>query len=138
MIENKGNTKGGGHLKTIVLIMWRASLAQGLIAKMYNIHKIQLYYEPDYTKAASAISSHLADGVLLEVSEDGVYDISFCLSLCAWMRKFMPRCRIMLMCPEGQKEAVHRTIEAKQKGEIDDFVFYDVSLDYLTATLQSL
>ena len=44
----------------------------------------------------------------------------------------------MLMCPEGQAEAVHRAIEAKRKGEIDDFVFYDVSLDYLAASLQSL
>ena len=49
-----------------------------------------------------------------------------------------PYCRLMLMCPEGQAEAVHRTIEAKRKGEIDDFVFYDASLDYLAASLQSL
>ena len=118
--------------------MWRASLAQGLIAKMCNVQGIQLYYEPDYTKADLAICTHLADGVLLEVSEDGTHDIDFCLSLCTWLRKVMPRCRLMLMCPEGQTEAVHRTIEAKQKGDIDDFVFYDVSLDYLTATLQSL
>ena len=137
MIENTGYT-GGGYLKTVVLIMQRASLAQGLIAKMCNIHGIQLYYEQDYTKAALAINTHLADGVLLEVAEDGTYDIGFCLSLCTWLRKVIPRCRLMLMCPEGQMEAVHRTIEAKRKGEIDDFVFYDVSLDYLTAALQSL
>ena len=49
-----------------------------------------------------------------------------------------PQCRLMLMCPEGQTEAVRRVIEAKRKGEIDDFVFYDVSLDYLAASLQSL
>ena len=35
-------------------------------------------------------------------------------------------------------EAVRRAIEAKRKGEIDDFVFYDVSLDYLAASLQTL
>ena len=33
---------------------------------------------------------------------------------------------------------LREAIEAKRKGEIDDFVFYDVSLDYLAASLQSL
>ena len=44
----------------------------------------------------------------------------------------------MLMCPEEQQETVRRAIQAKQQGEIDDFVFYDVSMDYLTASLQTL
>ena len=95
-------------------------------------------YEPDYANADVAIRSHLASGALLEVAEDGAQDIDFCLALCAWLREVTPHCRLMLMCPEGQTEAVHRAIEAKRKGEIDDFVFYDVSLDYLAASLQSL
>ena len=125
-------------LKTVLLIMHRASLAQGLMAKVRNAPGIQLCYEPDYANADVAIRSHLAAGALLEVSEDGAHDISFCLALCAWLREVTPYCRLMLMCPEGQAEAVHRAIEAKRKGEIDDFVFYDVSLDYLAASLQSL
>lgn len=125
-------------MKTVVLIMQRASLAQGLMAKVHNAPGIQLYYEPDYANADASIRAHLAAGALLEVSEDGVHDIAFCLALCAWLRKVTPHCRLMLMCPEGQAEAVHRVIEAKQKGQIDDFVFYDVSLEYLAASLQSL
>ena len=88
-----------------------------------------------YWKRAGAL---LAAGALLEVSEDGAHDIDFCLALCAWLREVTPQCRLMLMCPEGQTQAVRRVIEAKRKGEIDDFVFYDVSLDYLAASLQSL
>lgn len=130
--------QGGGHLKTVVLVMRRASLAQGLIAKVRNAPDIQLYYEPDYANAYVAIRAHLAAGALLEVSEDGIHDIDFCLTLCAWLREVTPHCRLMLMCPEEQTESVHRAIEAKRMGEIDDFVFYDVSLDYLTASLQTL
>ena len=100
--------------------------------------RIQLCYEPDYANADVAIRSHLATGALLEVAEDGAQDIGYCLALCAWLREVTPHCRLMLMCPEGQTETVHRAIEAKLKGEIDDFVFYDVSLDYLAASLQSL
>ena len=125
-------------LKTVILIMNRASLAQGLMAKVCDIPGIQLCYEPDYANADVTIRTHLAVGALLEVSEDGIHDIGFCLTLCAWLRKVTPHCRLMLMCPEAQKEAVHRAVEAKQKGEIDDFVFYEVSLDYLVASLQSL
>lgn len=125
-------------LKTVLLIMRRASLAQGLMAKARDDPDLRLCYEPDYDHVDAAIRSHQAAGVLLEVAEDGAQDIDFCLALCAWLREVTPRCRLMLMCPEGQVEAVHRAIEAKRKGEIDDFVFYDVSLDYLAASLQSL
>lgn len=125
-------------LKTVLLIMRRASLAQGLMTKVRDIPGIQLCYEPDYANADVAIRSHLAAGALLEVAEDGTQDMDFCLALCAWLREVAPYCHIMLMCPEGQAETVHRAIEAKRKGEIDDFVFYDVSLDYLAASLQTL
>ena len=127
-----------GILKTVLLIMRRASLAQGLMAKVRDAPGLQLCYEPDYANADVAIRSHLATGALLEVAEDGAQDIGYCLALCAWLREVTPHCRLMLMCPEGQTEAVRRAVEAKRKGEIDDFVFYDVSLDYLAASLQSL
>ena len=125
-------------LKTVLLIMRRASLAQGLMAKARDDPGLRLCYEPDYDRADTAIRSHQAAGALLEVAEDGRQDMGYCLSLCARLREITPHCRLMLMCPEGQTEAVHRAIEAKRKGEIDDFVFYDVSLDYLAASLQSL
>ena len=118
--------------------MQRISLAQGLITKVRNDSSILLRYESDYTKADVAIRDHLAEGALLEVSEDGAYDIGYCLMLCEWLRQVLPHCRLMLMCSERKLEDVHRAIEAKQKGEIDDFVFYDASLDYLVACLQSL
>ena len=103
-------------LKTVLLIMRRASLAQGLMAKVQDDPGLQLCYEPDYANADVAIRSHLATGALLEVAEDGAQDIDFCLALCAWLREVTPHCRLMLMCPEGQTEAVHRAIEAKQDG----------------------
>ena len=118
--------------------MHRASLSQGLMAKVRDIPGIQLHYEPNYANADKSIRGHSAAGALLEVSEDNVHDIDSCLTLCAWLREVTPHCRLMLMCPEGQTEVIRRAIEAKRTGLIDDFVFYDVSLDYLVASLQSL
>ena len=97
-------------LKTVLLIMQRASLAQGLMAKARDVPGIQLCYEPNYANAEMTIHAHLATGALLEVSEDCAHDIGFCLTLCAWLRKVAPHCRLMLMCPEGQEETVHRAI----------------------------
>ena len=88
-------------LKTVLLIMRRASLAQGLMAKVQDAPGLQLCYEPDYANADVAIRSHLATGALLEVAEDGAQDIDFCLALCAWLREVTPHCRLMLMCPRG-------------------------------------
>ena len=125
-------------MKTVVLIMRRASLAQGLMTKIHQIPDMQLCFEPDYTKADVAIREHLASGALLEVSEDGMHDIGTCLALCARLRRETPYCRLMLMCSERQIDAVSSAIQAKRRGEIDDFVFYDVSLGYLAASLRSL
>lgn len=113
-------------------------MAQGLITRVCNVPGIQLCYEADYAKADVAIRTHMATGALLEVAEDGAYDIGFCLTLCGWLREVTPYCRLMLMCPERQRKAVRYAIEAKQRKAIDDFVFYDVSMDYLVASLQSL
>ena len=44
-----------GRLKTVLLIMRRASLAQGLMAKVRDAPGIQLCYEPDYANADVAI-----------------------------------------------------------------------------------
>ena len=77
-------------LKTVLLIMRRASLAQGLMAKVQDAPGLQLCYEPDYANADVAIRSHLATGALLEVAEDGAQDIDFCLALCAWLREVTP------------------------------------------------
>ena len=129
------------HALGMIVVGWPFKMCirdRGLMAKVRDAPGIQLCYEPDYANADVAIRSHLASGALLEVSEDGDHGIDFCLALCAWLREVTPDCRLMLMCPEGQPEAVSRAIEAKRRGEIDDFVFYDVSLDYLAASLQSL
>ena len=125
-------------VKSVVLIMRRASLAQGLMTKVQNDPGFQLCYEPDYANADVAIRRHLAAGALLEVTEDGEYDMDFCLALCTWLREATPDCHLMLMCPENQQETVNRAIAAKKQKLIDDFVFYDVALDYLAASLQSL
>ena len=125
-------------MKTIVLIMQRASLAQGLMGRLGDDPALQLYFEPDYVNADAAIRGHLAQGALVEIGEDGPHTADYCLALCRWLREAVSGCKLIVMCPESQPQAVEQVVAAKRGGQIDDFVFYDVSLDYLVACLQAL
>ena len=130
--------RGKGNVKTAVLIMQRASLAQGLMEKISADSDLQLIYVEDYACADVAIRSHLASVALLEVTESGERDVDYCLGLCGWLREVTPSCRLLLMCPESSEEAVRKAIQAKREHHIDDFVFYDVSMDYLLTSLRAL
>ena len=125
-------------MKNIVLVMKRASLAQGLMTRMASREDVRLYYEPDYTGACAAVRDHHAQVALLEVTEGGCCGADYCLGLCAWMRETVPACRLLLMCPERDPAAVQKMIGAKRNGLIDDFVFYETSLEYLETNLRSL
>ena len=129
---------GGSRVKTAVLVMKRASLAQGLMKKLIADHELQLFYEPDYANADLAIRGHLADAALLEIAESGECDADYCLDLCGWLREVTPTCRLLIMCPETNSQAVQKVIRAKREHLIDDFVFYDVSMDYIVTNLRAL
>ena len=119
----------------ILLLMWRKAIAESLLAELRREPGLQLFYEPDYTKAVTSISSHASKVALIEVSETRERNISYCLDVCASIRSETPGCKLILMCSEQDEEAVEQTINAKHEGHIDDFVFYEASLGYLTSKL---
>ena len=48
------------------------------------------------------------------------------------------KCMLLLMCPEQDENSITRVVEAKRKKRIDDFVFYDVTIEYLISKLISM
>ena len=124
-------------MKTAVLIMKRVSLAQGLMEKAASSSDLRLVYETDYTRAEQMIRRHDAYAVLLEITESNACSSSYCLNLCAWLRTAVPQCKLLLMCPETNEDAVRTVIQAKRNGRIDDFVFYDASMKYLLTLLRA-
>lgn len=125
-------------MQTIVLVMRRKPVAQGLMQKMQTEQSINPIFEPDYAHADVAIRSHGARIALIEVAESEEYDTSHCLALCTWLRKETPGCKLLLMCPEQDKSSVAQAVKAKRNGHIDDFVFYDSTIDYLASKLLSM
>ena len=125
-------------MKTVLLIMKRASVAQGLIMKSGKTEGIHLVFEPDYNKAAASARTVGADAVLIEIAETGMFDSHFCIGLCDYLKGAFPHIKLVIMCPETNADAVADTIKARKSQLIDDFVFYDVSMEYLLTSLRAL
>ncbi|MDY0235951.1 MAG: hypothetical protein RBR71_07970 [Gudongella sp.] len=125
-------------MPNIVLIMQRKVIAEGLMIKLRDSPDISLVYEPDYHEAITIIRNYGAKAALIEATESGLYDMEYCLYLCKRLRSEIPECKLLLMCSEQDEKSVRKVVEAKGKKEIDDFVFYDVTIDYLASKLTSL
>ena len=125
-------------MRTVLLIMKRKSVAQGLMLKLRDVSDFQLAYEAEYVRAAATIRVHDARVALIEVAESWEYGIAYCLELCARLREETPGCKLLLMCPENSSESKHAAVDVMRSGEIDDFVYYNVSMDYLQSKLAVL
>lgn len=123
-------------MRTVLLLMNRTSNTQGIMRTLSVDPELRFACETDYARADA--KAHGADVALIEVAESGGYDVAFCLALCDRIRRTRPECRLLLMCPERDRICVDRAVGAKQAGRIDDFVFYDASVDYLASKLSSM
>ena len=122
----------------IILIMQRQAVAQGLMSKLRFSPDLKLIYEPYYHKANYTIQNYNAKAAIIEVAESGPYDIGYCLALCKELRENTPECKLILMCSDQDEKTIDLVIEAKAKERIDDFVFFDVTTDYLSSKLISI
>ena len=125
-------------MQTIALIMRRKAVAQGLMQTLQEQPDFHVCFEPDYAGADVAIRSHGAKAALIEVAESGEYNVEHCLALCTWLRKETPSCKLILMCSEQDKCCISEVVAAKKDGRIDEFVFYDTSVEYLATKLMSM
>lgn len=119
----------------ILLVMQRKAIVQGLINRLRNYPDILLIYEPDYHNAEASTRHYDANVALIEAAESGPYDTAYCLTLCERLRKHAPGCKLLLMCPEQDEHNIKLVVGAKWEKQIDDFVFYDVTIDYLVSKL---
>ena len=122
-------------MRTLVLMMLRQPVAQCLTKKLSGASGVRVLHYSDYSNAAGAVHTDGADTVLVEIAESGEYDASYCLALCSRLRGAAPGCRLLALCPEHDGAGVLAMVEAKQEGLIEDFIFYDASIDYMASKL---
>lgn len=118
--------------------MHRRAIAESLLLKFRGSQDICLIYEPNHNIANIIIHNYDAKAALIEATESGPYGMNYCLALCKKIRKQTPGCKLILMCSEQDEENVRQVVNAKGKKLIDDFVFYDVTIDYLVSKLMSI
>jgi len=118
--------------------MWRKVIAESLLTELNKRSGLQIIHEHDYIRAYKRIMDENAKVALFEAAETGDYDVSYCLEVCSALRKESENCKLILMCPDQDEEAVEQTVAAMQDGQIDDFVFYEASFDYLSSKLMTM
>ncbi len=125
-------------MQTIVFFLKRKGIAQTLAQRLQDIPDVSVLFQSDYAHADTVVRSTAADVVLIEATESNDEDILHCLSVGARLRGECPFCRLLLLCPESNSDNVSKAVEAKRNGLIEDFVFYDASVDYLVSKLLSM
>ncbi len=131
-------TERGKEMSIIMLMMHRKVVAQGLMTRLKDSPEVGVIYESNYHNSNFLIHNCNAQIALIEVAESGYYNTSNCLGLCKQLRQYAPECKLLMMCPEQDEKSIEQVIDAKEKGLIDDFVFYDVTIDYLASKLISM
>jgi DNA-binding NarL/FixJ family response regulator len=125
-------------LKKILLIMDRKILAQALLAEMRDNSDFVFFTEYNYPKATVSADVFRPDAILMEVPESTEATFAECLDVCDEIRQILPTCKIILLSPEGDPKIRELTIEAVRYGRVDDFLYYDTSLQYLISKLEAL
>ena len=125
-------------MQTIVLVMHRKPIAQSLVGRLQDNLDAQIIHASDYDNSEAIIFNSKANVVLIEAAESGDYGIAYCLELSERLRKDAPKCMLLLMCPEQDENSITRVVEAKRKKRIDDFAFYDVTIENLISKLMSM
>jgi hypothetical protein len=125
-------------MQTILLVILRQPVAEVLIQKLREVTDIRLIYEPDYFKFFNTADNCGADTILIEVQETGDYGMTFCLTLCGRLRKEAPGRRVILLCPEQDATCVSDAVKAMRDGSIDDFLFFNATIDYMVSKLLAM
>ncbi|MEA4911951.1 MAG: hypothetical protein VB092_04965 [Oscillospiraceae bacterium] len=69
---------------------------------------------------------------------DADSELGTALHLCGELRRAAPGCRLLFLLSRKSRTDSEIAVAAKKSGRIDDFLFYDSSLDYLVAKLRSM
>lgn len=124
-------------MQKIVLLMQRMAIVSSLENKLNENLELNIIHKANY----ELVKKNIIDNVkvyLIEVAESGPFDIYYCLDLVKFIKKLDSNCKLLLMCSEHDEMSIDLVLKAKRDSFIDDFVFYDVTIDYLASKLLAL
>jgi DNA-binding NarL/FixJ family response regulator len=77
------------------------------------------------------------DVALIDVRGSGIQKKETSLSFCEQLHQRLPDCHLLLLVSQEDRVSRKMAAEAKQRKIVEDFVFYDASLQYLFAKLSA-
>ena len=124
--------------RIVMLVLCRKVLANLFIEHIKNTTQMEAHGVYRFNDVKSMALVHSPALALVEIPEQHGDPAQEALRVCDNIREVSPGCQIMLMCPEHDKKSVDACVDAKKKGMIEDYVFYDTSPEYLTSKLQAM
>ena len=125
-------------MKTVLFVSSNKILGQGLSAAILSKPKFDFRWEAQlqYSQAIVGADVFHADVVLLDVADQ--VDMKRALEICQSLRQNSQTTKILLLVRRDQAAVRAQAVDAKNAGQVDNFVFYDSSLSYLLAKLAAL
>ena len=125
-------------MKQVLLVMYRKMLSDALIQHVSGSAQFSFYAESNYRCALLSAEIVQPAIAVVEIPESGEWTAERCLALCDCIRRSLPDCRMVALCPEENESICLQVIAAKKAGRLDDFLYYDTSINYLLSKLESL
>lgn len=125
-------------MKTVLFVSSNKILGQGLSAAILSKPEFDFRWEAQlqYSQAIVGADVFHADVVLLDVADQ--VDMKRALEICQSLRQNSQTTQILLLVRPEQAAVRAQAVDAKNAGQVDNFVFYDSSLSYLLAKLAAL
>ena len=125
-------------MKTVLFISSNKMLGQGLSAAFQSKPELDFLWaaQLNYPQAVVGIDIFHADVVILDIVDQE--DMGQSVKICQSIRQERQDIKILLLVRPEQSTVCSQVVETKNAGLIDDFVFYDSSLNYLLAKLEAL
>jgi hypothetical protein len=120
---------------SVLLLMNRRIMSDAIMQTLADDSRFKFYASQKYRNVGAAARTFTPNIALVEIPESKAYHPEEYIEICTEVRDAMPGCKLLLMCPEDSGESKKAAVEAMQTGKIDDFVYYDVSIDYLVSKL---
>ena len=124
--------------KIVMLVLCRKVISGLLIEAIKQRTDMDAFGVYEFNKARNMAMVRQPKIALVEIPENRGDPAREALDICGDIQEVSPGCRIILICPENDEESVAACIEAIKEGKINDYLFYDLSVDYLVSKLISL
>lgn len=127
-------------MKKIGLITTNKVLAQSLAkaTQMQPEWPLDFYLLLNLEQASLDVEVLRIEVALIDVMSGDVAERSAVIAFCENLRQVVPSCRLLLLVSQDDKAGCKMAIEAVKSHRVDDFVFYDASLEYLMAKLSAI